>query len=86
MRPTAVEDGEHSETAAEDERTNTKLPSRLRRTHRGRSGVLTAWPPVFGHDVQGLQGPFTTQMWQFLHAALFEPVLPFIVTGDSGDR
>jgi hypothetical protein len=34
------------------------------------------------YDVQGLQGPFTTQMWQFLHAALFEPVLPFIVTGD----
>lgn len=34
------------------------------------------------YDVQGLQGPFTTQMWQFLHATLFEPVLPFIVTGD----
>lgn len=34
------------------------------------------------YDVQNLQGPFTTQMWQFLHAALFEPVLPFIVTGD----
>lgn len=34
------------------------------------------------YDVQALQGPFTTQMWQFLHAALFEPVLPFIVTGD----
>ncbi len=38
------------------------------------------------YDVQNLQGPFTTQMWQFLHAALFEPVLPFIVTGDrAGD-
>jgi hypothetical protein len=34
------------------------------------------------YDVQSLQGPFTTQMWQFLHAALFEPVLPFVVTGD----
>src|SRR5262249_22687022 len=34
------------------------------------------------YDVQGLQGPFTTQMWQFMHAALFEPVLPFILTGD----
>ena len=39
------------------------------------------------YDVQALQGPFTTQMWQFLHAALFEPVLPFIVTGDrAGDH
>lgn len=38
------------------------------------------------YDVQNLQGPFTTQMWQFMHAALFEPVLPFIVTGDrAGD-
>lgn len=38
------------------------------------------------YDVQNLQGPFTTQMWQFLHAALFEPVLPFIVSGDrKGD-
>jgi hypothetical protein len=38
------------------------------------------------YDVQSLQGPFTTQMWQFLHAALFEPVLPFLVTGDrDGD-
>jgi hypothetical protein len=37
------------------------------------------------YDAQGLQGPFTTQMWQFLHAALFEPVLPFIVTGDRGN-
>jgi len=37
------------------------------------------------YDVQGLQGPFTTQMWQFLHAALFEPVLPFIVTGDRAN-
>lgn len=37
------------------------------------------------YDVQGLQGPFTTQLWQFLHAALFEPVLPFIVTGDRSN-
>jgi hypothetical protein len=37
------------------------------------------------YDAQGLQGPFTTQMWQFLHATLFEPVLPFIVTGDRGN-
>lgn len=37
------------------------------------------------YDVQALQGPFTTQMWQFLHAALFEPVLPFIVTGDRAN-
>lgn len=38
------------------------------------------------YDVQSLQGPFTTQMWQFLHAALFEPVLPFLVTGNrAGD-
>ena len=37
------------------------------------------------YDVQSLQGPFTTQMWQFLHAALFEPALPFIVTGDRAN-
>jgi len=37
------------------------------------------------YDVQALQGPFTTQTWQFLHAALFEPVLPFIVTGDRAN-
>lgn len=34
------------------------------------------------YDVQSLTGPFTTQMWQFLHAAVFDPVLPFILTGD----
>ena len=34
------------------------------------------------YDVQSLRGPFTTQMWQFLHATLFDPVLPFILTGD----
>jgi hypothetical protein len=37
------------------------------------------------YDMQRLQGPFTTQLWQFLHAALFEPVLPFIVTGDRAN-
>lgn len=37
------------------------------------------------YDVQALQGPFTTQTWQFLHATLFEPVLPFIVTGDRSN-
>ncbi len=34
------------------------------------------------YDMQGLQGPFTTQMWQFLNATLFDPTLPFILTGD----
>lgn len=34
------------------------------------------------YDVQSLAGPFTTQMWQFLHGALFDPVLPFLLTGD----
>ncbi len=33
------------------------------------------------YDVQSLTGPFTLQMWQFLHAALFDPVLPFMLTG-----
>lgn len=38
------------------------------------------------YDVQSLTGPFTTQMWQFLHAAMFDPVLPFILTGNrKGD-
>jgi hypothetical protein len=34
------------------------------------------------YDVQQLRGPFTTQMWQFLHATLFDPVLPFLLSGD----
>lgn len=34
-----------------------------------------------GYDLQGWTGPFTTGLWQFLHAALFEPVLPFLLTG-----
>lgn len=34
------------------------------------------------YDVQQLKGPFTTQVWQFLHAALFDPALPFLLTGD----
>ncbi|MBI3648453.1 MAG: hypothetical protein HY240_06885 [Actinobacteria bacterium] len=33
------------------------------------------------YDLQGWTGPFTTGIWQFLHAALFDPVLPFLVTG-----
>ena len=35
-----------------------------------------------GYDVQSLRGPFTTQLWQFMHATLFDPVLPFLVAGD----
>lgn len=34
-----------------------------------------------GYDLQGWTGPFTTGLWQFLHAALFGPVLPFLLTG-----
>ncbi len=34
------------------------------------------------YDIQGLQGPFTTQTWQFMHSAMFEPVLPFLISGD----
>lgn len=34
-----------------------------------------------GYDLQGWTGPFTTGLWQFLHAAMFEPVLPFMITG-----
>ena len=34
-----------------------------------------------GYDLQGWTGPFTTGLWQFLHAALFEPILPFLLTG-----
>ena len=34
------------------------------------------------YDCQGLEGQFTTQMWQFLNNALFDPVLPFILEGD----
>lgn len=37
------------------------------------------------YDVQSLIGPFTTQMWQFLHGALFDPVLPFLLTGDRNN-
>lgn len=33
------------------------------------------------YDLQGWTGPFTTGLWQFLHAAIFEPVLPFLLTG-----
>ena len=34
------------------------------------------------YDAQSLRAQFTTQMWQFLNNALFEPVLPFILEGD----
>ena len=34
------------------------------------------------YDAQRLRGQFTTQMWQFLNNALFNPVLPFILEGD----
>ena len=33
------------------------------------------------YDLQGLAGPFTTRPWQFFHSALFDPVLPFLITG-----
>ncbi len=33
------------------------------------------------YDLQRLTGPVTTQMWQFLHSALFDPVLPFELSG-----
>ena len=33
------------------------------------------------YDLQGWTGPFTTGLWQFLHSAMFDPVLPFLVTG-----
>jgi hypothetical protein len=34
-----------------------------------------------GYDLQGWTGPFTTGIWQFFHSALFDPVLPFLITG-----
>lgn len=34
------------------------------------------------YDVQKLRGPFTTQAWQFLHATLVDPVLPFLLYGN----
>jgi len=33
------------------------------------------------YDLQRLTGPVTTQMWQFLNSALFDPVLPFELSG-----
>lgn len=33
------------------------------------------------YDLQGWIGPFTTGLWQFLHSALFDPVIPFLITG-----
>lgn len=34
------------------------------------------------YDVQYLSGPFQTQAWQFLHATLFDPAIPFLIAGD----
>lgn len=45
------------------------LPSGTRITH-------------IAYDLQGWTGPFTTGIWQFFHAALFDPVLPFLITGN----
>lgn len=33
------------------------------------------------YDFQGWTGPYTTGAWQLFHSALFDPVLPFLVTG-----
>ncbi len=33
------------------------------------------------YDLQGWTGPFTTGLWQFFHSALFDPVVPFLITG-----
>lgn len=33
------------------------------------------------YDLQGWAGPFTTGLWQFFHSALFDPVIPFLITG-----
>lgn len=33
------------------------------------------------YDLQGWTGPFTTALWQFFHSALFDPVIPFLITG-----
>lgn len=33
------------------------------------------------YDLQGWTGPFTTGLWQFFHSALFDPVIPFLITG-----
>lgn len=34
-----------------------------------------------GYDLQGWTGPFTTGLWQFFHSALFDPVMPFHLSG-----
>lgn len=47
---------------------------------------------AISYDLQGWHGPYTTGLWQFLNAAVFDPVLPFLVTGtrdkekDTGSR
>jgi len=37
------------------------------------------------YDIQSLTGPFQTQLWQFLHATLVDPVLPLLISGDRSD-
>lgn len=56
------------------------------------------WPEFEGgtlivhtsYDLQGMSGPFTTNLWQFMNAALFDPALPFLLgserTNDKGNR
>lgn len=43
------------------------------------------------YDLQGWTGPFTTGIWQLFHSAIFDPVLPFEISGkrsndSSGSR
>lgn len=59
----------------------------------GNGEVMTLDPSLFpdldhgtrfihvAYDLQGWTGPFTTGIWQFFHAAMFDPVLPFLITG-----
>jgi len=37
------------------------------------------------YDVPAWSAPFTTELWQFMHAALFDPVLPFLI-GSNRER
>jgi hypothetical protein len=32
------------------------------------------------YDAPGWGAPFTTELWQFMHAALFDPIMPFLIT------
>ncbi len=38
-----------------------------------------------GYDAPSWATTFTTDLWQFLHAAMFDPVLPFLVTSTRGN-